>query len=72
MTLSSEQVFTIPCLNKVDPSPKGWSIWTFTDLDWSILGSLPVKSCTREYFCADLEEEQRLLAECDGILSNKE
>lgn len=64
MTLSSEQVFCIPYLNKMDPSPKGWSIWTFTDLDWSLLGALPGKSYMRQYYCEDVEATERLLAEC--------
>lgn len=69
MTLSSEQVFIIPYLNRMDPSPKGWSIWSFTDLDWSLLTGLPGKSRMREYYCEDLEEGESLLAECSEIKS---
>ena len=58
---STEQVFAIPYLNRVDPSPKGWSIWTFTDLDWALV--LP-KSVGRKYQCEDLEEAELLLAGC--------
>ena len=61
----------IPYLNKVDPSPKGWSIWTFTDLDWSLIGNLPGKSRMGKFYCEDLEDGQRLLAECSDRWSNK-
>ena len=67
MTLSSEQVFMIPYLHKMDPSPTGWSIWSFTDLDWSLISALPGKSKMGEYYCKDLEEEQHLLAECSDL-----
>ena len=69
MSLSSdftEQAFMIPYLNRMDPSPKGWSIWTFTDLDWSLLSGLPGKSYMRRYYCEELEEGQRLLADYRG------
>jgi hypothetical protein len=69
MSLSSEfseQAFMIPYLNKVDPSPKGWSIWTFTDLDWYLLSGLPGKSYMRRYYCEELEDGQHLLADCRG------
>jgi hypothetical protein len=42
----------------------GWSIWTFTDLDWAIIGGLHEKGYVN--YCEDLEEGQRLLAECRG------
>ncbi len=64
--MCAEQVFAIPYLNKMDPSPKGWSIWTFTDLDWCLLRALPGKSYIKEYQCEDLEEGQHLLQECCG------
>ena len=64
LQMTSEQAFIIPYLNKMDPSPKGWSIWTFTDLDWSLLGSLPEKSYMRQYYCEEVEEAEGLLAEC--------
>ena len=62
MTLSAEQMFVIPYLNRVDPSPIGWSIWTFTDLDWALLSGRREKGYVN--YCEDLEEGQRLLAEC--------
>jgi hypothetical protein len=64
MNFSYEQAFSIPYLNRVDPSPRGWSIWTFTDLDWMLLSGLPGKGYMRKYYCEDLEESHRLLAEC--------
>ena len=66
MTLSTGQAFLIPYHNMVEPSPVGWSIWTFTDLDWALLRGLPGTSYMRKYYCEDLEEGQRILAECRG------
>jgi hypothetical protein len=70
MTLSSEQAFIIPYLNNMDPSAKVWSIWTFTDLDWSLMRGLPVRRYMRGYYCDELEEDQRILADC-GWISQK-
>ena len=41
-----------------------WSIWTFTDLDWAIIGGMHGKGYVN--YCEDLEESERLLAECRG------
>jgi hypothetical protein len=64
MTLSTEQEFILPYLNLMDPSARGWSIWSFTDLDWSIVSGLPKTTRMRTYHCEDVEDGQRLLAEC--------
>lgn len=60
----SEHAFVIPYQNRVDPSPVGWSIWTFTDLDWALLSALPGKYYMNAYLAEDLEYSERLLAEC--------
>lgn len=49
---------------------KGWTIWTFTDLDWLIMQGLPMNAYLRRYHCEDLEESQRLLADCCERPSN--
>lgn len=59
------QTLEIPRGASVYPT-KGWTIWTFTDLDWLLMQGLPVNAYLRRYRCEDLEESQRLLAECSG------
>ncbi len=59
-----EQGFIIPNLDHAEAAPKGWSIWKMTSLDWSILRGLPGKAYMRPYFVEDVEDGQRLLAEC--------
>jgi len=59
-----EQAFIIPPLGHRSRASKGWSIWTFTDLDWCIMAGLPGTAYMRTYHCEDLEDGQRLLAEC--------
>ena len=61
-----EQAFAIPCLHHSPRHAKGWTVWTFTDLDWLIMQGLPVKSYMRSYSCQELEEHQKLLAECSA------
>ena len=60
----TEHAFMIPYQNRVEPSVTRWSIWTFNDLDWALLSSLPGKYYMRAYRCEDLEYSERLLAEC--------
>lgn len=60
------QGFIIPSLNSTPKSPKGWTVWTFTDMDWLIMQGLPVKAYVRRFHCEEVEEGQRLLAECSG------
>ena len=59
------QALEMPRSGNLYPS-KGWTIWTFTDLDWLIMQGLPVNAYLRRYHCEDLEESQLLLAECGG------
>ena len=60
----TEHAFIIPYRNRLEPSSRGWSIWTFTDLDWALLSSLPGKYYMRAYCCEELECNERLLTEC--------
>lgn len=64
--------FIVPYENSMDhkeSQAQGWSIWKFTDLDWSISAGLPAG--VGVYQCSELEEGQRLLAECwNGTLTN--
>ena len=69
------QAFVIPssafplpaALPSADAAHFGWSIWTFTDLDWHLLRGLPAHAWLRRYrFTADTDEAESLLAECDG------
>jgi hypothetical protein len=60
------QAFVIPCLHSTDTSSQGWTIWTFTDLDWLIMQGLPVNAYLLLYHCEDIEEGQRLLADCSS------
>lgn len=64
----TEQAFVIP--SSAIPSADsciGWSIWTFTDLDWHLLRGLPAHTWLRRYrFADDVNEAASLLAECDA------
>lgn len=60
----SEHAFVIPYLNRVEPSTLSWSIWSFTDLDWALLSALPGKYYMNAYYAEELEETERLLADC--------
>jgi hypothetical protein len=63
--MMSSQAFVIPSGVETVPSHAGWSIWTFTDLDWHLLRGLPAHAWLRRYrFTADTEEAESLLAEC--------
>jgi hypothetical protein len=64
------QALAIPRIGGAGFYPvKGWTIWTFTDLDWLIMQGLPVQARHARCHLEDLEEGQRLLADCrvDGI-----
>ena len=65
-TLIPQQAFTIPFSPRADltPSRAGWSIWTFTDLDWHLLRGLPEGGWLRRYRCCEDVNEETLLAEC--------
>lgn len=42
-----------------------WSVWTFTELDRHIRQGLPVQTYLKQFHpCDDLEESQKLLADC--------
>jgi hypothetical protein len=70
--LNSQQAFVVPSYAIHPPrmdltqSPVGWSIWSFTDLDWHLLRGLPANAWLRRYrFSGDAAEAERLLAECE-------
>jgi hypothetical protein len=44
----------------------GWSIWTFTDLDWVIIGGMYEKGYTNNRENLEDSQPERLLAECSG------
>ena len=61
-----EQAFVIPQTHAEHARPHGWTIWTFTDLDWHLLRGMPAHAWLRRYrFASDVEEAERLLADCE-------
>ena len=68
--LTSQQAFVIPYPPRegLAQSAVGWSIWSFTDLDWHLLRGLPASSWLRRYRFSNSEETaeaERLLADCE-------
>ncbi len=70
--LNPQQAFVVPSNADQQPSKYltqshvGWSLWTFTDLDWHLLSGLPANAWFRRYrFSGDTAEAERLLAECE-------
>lgn len=64
------QGFVIPALNCTPKSSKGWTVWTFTDMDWLLMQGLPVKCYLHRFHCEDEEDGRRLLSECGAMGSN--
>lgn len=58
------QGFIIPALNSTPKSRNGWTVWTFTDMDWLLMQGLPVQCYLKRFRCEDVEDGQRLLSEC--------
>ena len=65
----TEQAFVIPpCEIPPQDSRNGWSIWTFTDLDWHLIRGLPAHTRERRVrFGDDANEAASLLAECGAV-----
>lgn len=61
----SGQGFVIPALNSTPKSSKGWTVWSFTDMDWLLMQGLPIKCYLQRFHCEDVEDGQRLLADCN-------
>jgi hypothetical protein len=74
LMLTVQHAFEIPYHPRVDlaPSQVGWSIWSFTALDWHLLHTLPAHPWLRRYRCAsETAEAEGLLAEC-GVGGGKD